>query len=121
MTGHDPTQFDLLAEVDLDAEESTLRGGIAYLNWCHPSHPQGVNMGFGVDGRGSLELAGFSLYEHELMHLMGWMHWWPDSDGSSLAQFSAGRHLPALLYGWTDTDGDGTIEIYDSTPYGLQP
>jgi hypothetical protein len=24
----------------------------------------------------------------------------------------------SLFFGWTDVDGDGTIELFDSTPYG---
>jgi hypothetical protein len=127
LTGHDLAQFNLIAEVDMDAESLAVRnhseasGGFAFFGWCQPNHPQGANMGFGIKDRGSMEIVGFTLYEHELMHLMGWMHWWPSGDGSSPAQFNAGRQLPYLLYGWTDTDGDGTIEIYDPTPYGLQP
>jgi hypothetical protein len=125
LTGHDPAQFDLLAEIDLDAEDlavlnnTSSSGGFAFLNWCQPNHPQGANLGFAISERSDARAVGYALYEHELMHLMGWMHWWPNGDGSSLAQFNAGRHLPYLLYGWTDTDGDGMIEIYDPTPYGL--
>jgi hypothetical protein len=30
--------------------------------------------------------------------------------------------MPTLLFGWADTDGDGTVEILDAnTPYGFMP
>jgi hypothetical protein len=30
-------------------------------------------------------------------------------------------NLPVYMLGWTDTDGDGVVEIFDTTPYGYLP
>jgi len=127
LTGHSPSEFDLLAEVDMDAQARTIQqyipgaGGLSFFDWCQPTHPQGANMSMAVDGLSALSYAGGALYEHELLHMMGWMHEWPCGDGSSESQFEDARCLPALLFGWTDTDGDGVVEILDDTPYGLVP
>jgi hypothetical protein len=29
--------------------------------------------------------------------------------------------FPTLMFGWTDSDGDGVVEILDPTPYGMAP
>ncbi len=65
-----------------------------------------------------------SLFDHEFSHDLGWMHWWPTGDGSAMAQNEWNLGNPcfaARLFGWVDVDGDGTIEVYDPTPYGMQP
>jgi hypothetical protein len=54
-------------------------------------------------------------YHHELGHVWGWDHDW--SACESRGAFSSFITAPAL-FGWTDTDGDGVIEINDPTPYG---
>jgi hypothetical protein len=28
-------------------------------------------------------------------------------------------NMPTLMLGWTDTDGDGLVEILDPEPYGI--
>lgn len=61
-------------------------------------------------------------YGHEVTHLSGWpggfpgvaghAHYWPSGDPS------IGVWTHPVLLGWTDTDGDGEVDLLDSTPYG---
>jgi hypothetical protein len=127
-TGYDPMQFDLLAEVSLDSENRVIQtqiggnsGGISFPNRCEPGSKWNVNMSVNIRNQTIAKHAGQALFEHELMHMMGWNHWWPVGDGSSNPGYSDGFILPHYLYGWADTDGDGIIEINDPTPYGLMP
>jgi hypothetical protein len=64
-----------------------------------------------------------SVFGHELEHGMGWQHWWLNGLANNLDWMTRSSFwMPTLLFGWTDTDGDGTVEILDtSTPYGLMP
>jgi hypothetical protein len=128
LTGHDPMQFDLLAEIDLDSQNRVIQtqtggnyGGISYPGRCQPGGTRNVNMSVNIRNQTTLKYAGQALYEHELMHMLGWNHWWPVGDGSSTPIYSDGFILPHYLFGWIDTDGDGIIEIDDPTPYGLMP
>jgi hypothetical protein len=58
-----------------------------------------------------------------VFHLFGYpgSHDWPCSDGTTVDQADCcdAGNLPTLMLGWTDTDGDGTVEILDPTPYGM--
>lgn len=126
-TGQDAAQFDIVAQVDMDADNTTMGqyGGLGIsLGGCNPSGATSVNLG--ITARDSQMLAigdiGGSLIEHELTHSMGWLHHWPNGFGSG-EDWLRNRDgwEPYLLFGWTDTDGDGVIEIYDQTPYGLTP
>jgi hypothetical protein len=129
LTGYDPTQFDLLAEIDIDFLNRAIQkhtggnhGGIAFTSVCQPGGSVNhVNMSINIPYQTVARLAGKGLFEHELIHMLGWNHWWPNGDGSSTPEYRGGIFLPYLLFGWTDTDGDGTIEIFDPTPYGLVP
>jgi hypothetical protein len=131
-TGLDVMDFDLVAQVDLDNDE-TLSQNTGGLGWalfgCQHSGPEDVNLYLTVSNRSITSgftltdaLAG-SLLDHEFSHDLGWMHWWPTGDGSAMAQneWNLGHScFPELLFGWVDVDGDGVIEIQDPTPYGMQ-
>jgi hypothetical protein len=130
----DPSEFDLLAQVDLDtehhfrdAQKSTSydgAGGIAFKG-CDGDGTKQVNMWVEVldAQRLGITVQG-SLLDHELAHVFGWDHHWPTGDGSTRESQAWNRSdlnnyvLPTLLFGWQDTDGDGIPEILDSTPYG---
>ncbi len=130
LTGLDPTRFDMLFEVDLDSAHTYKRpagmevaGGITFRG-CDgtPAHDINIWMELGNDNDpvGYLHL---TLLDHELAHAMGWQHEWPIGDGGTATtrEWVNGIQLwPVLLFGWTDTDGDGIPEILDPTPYGLR-
>ena len=128
LTGMNPDEFDWLVEIDLDAN-NTFAGqyggvGISLNGGCLPGGAQRVNIAFSaLDEKGLLTDAPGSVFAHELEHGMGWQHWWPNglADNAGLLT-RLDFWMPALLFGWTDTDGDGLIEILDTaTPYGLTP
>jgi hypothetical protein len=123
--GLNPSSFDLLAEIDLDKNNSVTGQyegvGVSLGDGCRPGGSRRTNLAFNVTNRKLMQSAmPRSVFEHELMHSLGWMHWWPNkaADGLSFAQSGEGWE-PSLMFGWTDTDGDGIIEILDPTPYGL--
>jgi hypothetical protein len=121
----DPADFDLLVEIDLDKDNTTTGEyegvGVSLGDGCRPLGSRGTNIAFNVRDQNSLENAmPVSIFEHELIHSMGWMHWWPNQAGDGLSWVHSREGWePSLLFGWTDVDGDGVIEILDSTPYGL--
>lgn len=128
LTGKDPSNFDWLVEIDLDAT-NTFSGqyggvGISLNGGCLPGGAQRVNIAFSaMDEKGLLTDAPGSVFAHELEHGMGWQHWWPNELANNAGLMTRTEFwMPTLLFGWTDTDGDGTIEILDpETPYGLVP
>ncbi len=128
LTGKNPADFDWLAEIDLDADNSFSGQygglGVSLQGGCLPSGAQRVNIAFSaVDENTLLNSAAGSVFGHELEHGMGWQHWWRNGLGDIDSMTTRMDFwMPTLLFGWTDTDGDGTIEILDSsTPYGLTP
>lgn len=123
--GPNPADFDLLVEIDLDKENTITREydgvGVSFGDGCRPSGSRRTNIAFNIRDRNALvNSLSVSLFQHELMHSMGWMHWWPNqrADGQSWVNSARGWE-PSLLFGWVDVDGDGIIEILDPTPYGL--
>jgi hypothetical protein len=128
LTGKNPSDFDLLVEIDLDANNSFAGQygglGISLNGGCLPGGAQRVNIAFSaIDQETLLNGAPGSVFGHELEHIMGWEHWWLNGLANNADQVDKGLFwMPTLLFGWTDTDGDGIIEILDtSTPYGLVP
>jgi hypothetical protein len=123
-TGHDPAQFDLLTEVDLDHDNLATGQydglGVSLTGGCRSSGATrtniAMNMSSSADG-----FIGDSIFGHELIHAMGWQHWWSNGSGST-ADWSefGGIWMPYRMFGWTDLDGDGMIEIQDPTPYGIE-
>ncbi len=124
-SGLDPSDFDVLAEIDLDKDNTATSPygglGVSLGDGCRPSGVRRTNIAFNVINRSSLDTAlSASIFEHELIHTMGWMHWWPNQYGDGLSWvLSSSGWEPYLMFGWTDVDGDGVIEIQDRTPYGL--
>jgi hypothetical protein len=130
LTGFDPAQFDLLLQVDLDSAltyqqpgNTKQAGGIAF-GGCDGSGAHEVNIWIELKGgpKPDADLY-YTLLSHELAHVLGWQHTWPLGSGSGGATCDWNNEnptWPTLLFGWTDTDGDGVPEILDPTPYGLK-
>jgi hypothetical protein len=129
LTGKNPADFDLLAEIDLDVNNtvSAAYGGLgaALSGACNPQGDRQVNITFTVTDENSLttDILGSTIFGHELTHFFGWSHYWANGTSTNHDLLTKGQFwLPVLLYGWTDTDGDGQVEILDTqTPYGLKP
>ena len=94
----------------------TLYGG------CLPSGSTRVNLSMTVLSPADLASALYgSLLVHELSHSLGWQHWWTTGTAGANDQLIWNYDqsaFPFLFFGWTDVDGDGTIEILDPNPYG---
>jgi len=120
LTVYDPGQFDLLAEVDLDAD-NTYGGGSAggmAIYGCTGAGTQQVNLWADVSAAPDVEYLPQTLLIHELDHLMGWSHEWPCGDGNT--PDVCNQEPPYLLFGWYDTDSDGMPEIVSPHPYGAK-
>ena len=133
----DPADFDLLIQVDLDAKDTANiigeYGSYGFATSGCGALPGDVNMWIGISKKEQLNLSGgdprlsYTL-GHEILHNMGYpigltgVHEWVCGDGSipDGSDQCDQNNLPTLMLGWTDTDGDGVVEILDSTPYGLQ-
>jgi hypothetical protein len=128
LTGYDTRSFDIITEVDLDANNSVagVYGGLGVSlgGGCAPGGSQRVNIVMSQTEAATdiLGVVGGSIFDHELTHGMGWMHWWPNGKADNRGWLETHEAwMPALLFGWTDTDGDGLIEINENLPYGLVP
>lgn len=137
LTVYTPSEFDLLIQVDLDANDSSgkvAKFGSYGSGWggCG-SAPEDVNIWIALSNRDQLSpnssnpRLSYTL-GHEILHTMGYpigltgVHEWVCGDGTKPdpADQCDQNNLPTLMMGWTDTDGDGVVEILDMTPYGLQ-
>jgi hypothetical protein len=126
LTGYSTRDYDLTAQVDLDSGASvgaryhglgfTLYGG------CLPGGSEQVNLFMTIQTPDDLAVGLYgSLLDHELSHSLGWQHWWATGDGGANDQMiwkNDNSCFASLFFGWTDVDGDGTLEILDTTPYG---
>ena len=94
-------------------------GGLA-MGGCPGAGAQWVNLWAELTAPVQLDVTlAFSLFDHELDHVMGWQHHWPCADASGPDISNCNPILPVYLFGWTDNDGDGVAEILDPAPYGL--
>jgi hypothetical protein len=126
LTGFSTRDYDLVAQVDLDsgaAVGARYHGlGFALYGGCLPGGSEQVNLFMTVQTSGDLAAGLYgSLLDHELSHDLGWQHWWPTGSGGAGDQMiwkNDNSCFASLFFGWTDVDGDGTIELFDSTPYG---
>ena len=136
-TGYDVSQFDILTQVDLDKNNTYATAanfgsyGFAWGGCGNP--PADVNMWIGLTAKNQLfegsDARLQSTLGHELLHNMGYpigktgVHEWICGDGTlpDATDQCDQNLLPLLMMGWTDTDGDGVIEILDPTPYGFLP
>jgi hypothetical protein len=133
ISGVDPANYDLLIQVDLDAND-TLRKINAARNYdtngfeMNACTNGGLSIWMGLDtvdqaldqdNENSME----RLISHELLHTFGYPadHRWPAGDGNQVDETDQSDvfNWPTLMLGWTDTDGDGVPEIIDPTPYGI--
>ena len=135
-TGFDPAQFDMLIQIDLDGNDTS--GMVARLgsygfatSGCGPLSSN-VNMWIAISKKDQLLQTSADprlqyTLGHEILHTMGYpigltgVHEWVCGDGTvpDLTDQCDQNNLPTLMMGWTDTDGDGVVEILDKTPYGL--
>lgn len=129
LTGKNPADFDFLVEIDLDVN-NTVSGaggglGMSLGGSCNPEGAQRVNIAFSVTEENILttDILGATIFGHELTHELGWAHYWANGTSTNHDLLTKGQFWnPVLLYGWTDTDGDGGVEILDTeSPYGLTP
>ena len=136
-TSVDPAGFDLLIQIDLDASDTvhiiSEYGSYGFATSGCGTLPSDVNMWIGISKKEQLDLnsgdprLSYTL-GHEILHTLGYpigltgAHEWVCGDGSipDRTDQCDQNNLPTLMLGWTDTDGDGVVEILDTTPYGLQ-
>lgn len=125
-TGYRTSDYDITAEVDLDTTHAVgerIGGvGLTFYGGCRAGGSQHVNFYMTIDNADTMTGAlATSLFDHELSHVLGWMHWWPTGSGSAADEMvwnNTDSCMASLFFGWTDIDGDGIIEILDPTPYG---
>ena len=131
LTGKDPAAYDFLMQIDLDANGTLANrhfagllesgGGIA-LQGCgvgNVKYDTIINIWSSASVASDVEGELIMDFNHELSHLFGMEDTWPyihstaGPDGTTVADW-----IPYVMFGWTDTDGDGIPEILDPTPYG---
>lgn len=132
-SGVDPADYDLLVQIDLDADD-TLRKINAANNFdtngfeIGACKSGGLSIWLGLDTVDQVldtdtENTMERLLSHELLHTFGYPadHSWPAGDGSQADATDQSDifNWPTLMLGWIDTDGNGIPEIIDPAPYGL--
>ena len=131
LTGKDPAAYDFVMQIDLDRNATYSArnvskdkgglepgGGLA-LEACGTGKFGPINIWSSVTDSSSL-LGGLVMdFNHELSHMFGMMDDWPATLGiPGPSGTTADDWIPYVMFGWTDTDGDGVPEILDATPYG---
>lgn len=129
LTGKDPSSYDFLMEIDLDANATVAAryfsdileagGGVA-LQGCGTGNKYGIiNIWSSIPSAAEVQGGLVMDFDHELSHMFGMMDNWPYRWGVvSPNGISLDDWIPYVLFGWTDTDGDGIPEIIDPNPYG---
>jgi hypothetical protein len=133
--GYDRSKFDVVAEVDLDTNNTVgtkapYKGLLGYTSGgCGkaPASPVDIwvvhekNFDLGWD-------LSYTLLDHEFFHALGWGHTLPcrqnifddymGDSGTTTFDMCDFSHPPAQ-FGWEDLNGNGIPEILDPNPYGL--
>jgi hypothetical protein len=127
--GKDPASYDFVMQIDLDSNGTYSSnnfpgvmepGGGFALQACDTCGKFGaINIWSSVPDILALP-GGLTMdFNHELSHMFGMMDDWPFLAGSTGPVGSvADDWIPYVMFGWTDTDGDGIPEILDATPHG---
>ena len=128
LTGKDTAAYDFTMQIDLDVKggwgvhespELMGPGGGFALNGCGADSKLGVvNIWSSLADPTNLQGALVMDFNHELSHLFGMMDDYPWKPGTKPNGEGFQDWIPYVMFGWTDTDGDGVPEIIDSTPYG---
>ena len=126
LTGKEPNDYDLFIEIDLDPTHSFAddpnfpSGGGLALQGCAVSKEGIINAWSSLPDDTEIEGALTMDLNHELSHLFGMKDSWPFAPAALFRPngTTADDWIPYPMFGWTDADGDGVIEILDPTPYG---
>jgi hypothetical protein len=135
LAGLDPAGYQLVAIVDLDAADTARHAYVTregfdtfgLASGCCPCADPGADIWVGINDPAQLwgddgRLL-TTLLAHEAFHHFGYpgTHDWPCTEGLRVdaSDCCGSSEIPALLLGWTDTDGDGIPELVDPTPYGM--
>lgn len=109
--------YAILVRLDLDVESPgggvghyfnyvSKSIGVVIVNWIYHDNQDLSQVNF--DG------LAYAVYHHEVGHSWGWEHEWSGIE----YQWKETFITDTALFGWTDLDGDGIVEIIDQTPYG---
>jgi hypothetical protein len=129
LTGRDPSTYDFLMQIDLDANGTLAnryfsnlleQGGGVALQGCGTGNKFGIiNIWSSVTDARNLEGGLVMDFNHELSHLFGMMDNWPFIQNAiGPEELAIDDWIPYSMFGWADSDGDGIPEIGDPTPYG---
>lgn len=132
LTGFNASEYNYVIQIDIDQNNTyantywpgvfpEVGGGIALQGCGSFENPQDrVNIWSGLADPGEVQGALFMDLSHEMSHLFGMMDSWPFSPGAFIRPDGTPGDdwIPYVMFGWTDADGDGIIEITDPTPYG---
>lgn len=128
LTGKDTTAYDFTMQIDLDVKGGwgvhenpgfMEPGGGFALNGCGVDlKVPTINVWSSVSDPHNLQGGLVMDLNHELSHLFGMLDDYPWKQGVGPDGNGIQDWIPYVMFGWTDTDGDGVPEIIDPTPYG---